>query len=78
MDRLNGKREQQDLDGLRLIALGRIPRCADCELYAGLLTLHAGAIERSSGLPAPPEACTHQVCAPLASRMARAARRLAS
>ncbi len=78
MDRVNRKEEEQDLDGLRLIALGRIPRCVGCELYGSLLRIHSGALERPSGLPAPPAACTHQICAPLASRMARAARKLAS
>jgi hypothetical protein len=78
MNGSNSDREERDLDGLRLIALGRIPRCARCELYRGLLSMHAGAIDRPGSLPAPPEGCTHQVCAPLASRMAAAARRLAS
>ena len=56
----------QDLDGLRLAALGRIPRCPDCPRYLALVGAH-----RSSAavrLPQPPAGCGFQVCAPLAER----------
>jgi hypothetical protein len=72
------EKEEQELDGLRLLALGRIPRCSECELYASLAAIHSGGLDRSVSLPAPPAGCTHQVCSPLAARMSRAFRRLAS
>lgn len=78
MNSLKLESEEQDLDGLRLLALGRIPRCADCELYNSLVAIHTGGLDRDTSLPAPPEGCTHQVCAPLATRMSRAFCRLAS
>jgi hypothetical protein len=78
VDRLELERDEQDLDGLRLVALGRIPRCARCELYRSLVTIHSGSFDPRGGLPASPPGCTHQVCAPLASRMSQAARLLAS
>ena len=60
-----------DLDGLRLIALGRIPRCARCDLYRELLALHSNSGRVPSRLPDPPADCMHRVCAPLAIRLSR-------
>ncbi len=61
-----------DLDSLRLIALGRIPRCRRCPRYAGLVDAHAES-RSSRALAAPPAHCTYQVCAPLAARYGPAA-----
>jgi hypothetical protein len=55
-----------DLDGLRLLALGRIPRCGSCPRFRSLVAIHAGS--RAGDLPAVPAFCTHAVCAPLAAR----------
>jgi hypothetical protein len=61
-----------DIDGLRLMALGRIPRCAACDLYHELMALHDDGSRRPSRLPQPPASCKHKVCAPLAVRLSRA------
>ncbi|MHC4416915.1 MAG: hypothetical protein ACYS0G_16735 [Planctomycetota bacterium] len=56
-----------DLDGLRLIGLGRVPRCTGCPRYQILVDAHEeGATGRR--LPPVPAYCTHQICAPLATR----------
>jgi hypothetical protein len=60
--------DERRLDGLTLIALGRIPRCAGCPRYAALVSAHAAGTNRPHGLPVVPLYCTHQVCAPLAAR----------
>jgi hypothetical protein len=64
--------EANDLDGLRLVALGRIPRCADCDLYRALLGLHADGSRPPFVLPQAPADCSHKICAPLAARLSRA------
>ena len=58
----------QEVDGLRLFALGRIPRCTDCPRYHALVRIHASGPVRMPALPEVPVACAHQVCAPLADR----------
>jgi len=63
-----------DLDSLRLMAIGRIPRCRNCSRYRGLVEAHAEpGIARA--LAAPPSHCTYQVCAPLAARLSPKRRR---
>ena len=57
-----------DLDGLRLLALGRIPRCGSCPRFDALAEVHARGIRVHGLLPDAPEHCTHQVCAPLIAR----------
>jgi hypothetical protein len=58
-------------DGLRLVGLGRIPRCTECPRYAALVAVY---LERRNGgttarrLPAAPASCGFQACAPLAKR----------
>ncbi len=51
------------LDGLRILALGRIPHCTRCPRYRELARR-----ERKGPLPPVPPGCNHQVCAPLAAR----------
>jgi hypothetical protein len=58
----------QDLDELRLFALGRIPRCNRCPRYRALSGTTAASPGLGYGLPAAPSSCTHQVCAPLVER----------
>jgi hypothetical protein len=55
-------------DALRLLALGRIPRCERCERYRALASAHAAPHEPRLTLPAAPGFCVYQVCAPLAAR----------
>ena len=62
------KVRSDELDGLRLLALGRIPRCGVCPRYAALTDAHARGTRIRGRLPSVPECCTHQVCAPLVVR----------
>jgi len=58
---------------LRLLALGRVPRCQRCQRFRAMNT--AGAVPglRVDSLPAVPPFCTYQLCAPLATRFESAA-----
>ena len=58
----------QDLDGLRLVALGRIPRCATCPRLAVLAAARRGRAV-TGPFPEVPAACDHQVCAPMVARL---------
>jgi hypothetical protein len=58
-----------DLDGLRLVALGRIPRCTHCPRYHALVAAHWSKAHGQAHLPSVPEYCHHPVCAPLAVRI---------
>lgn len=69
MTQRNRNIEKDDLDGLRLFALGRISRCAGCARYHSLVAAHGGASRIRVDLPAAPELCTHRVCAPLVDRV---------
>lgn len=60
--------QTDDLDGLRLLALGRIPRCNGCPRFTALVDGHARGNRLRHPLPDVPESCTHQVCAPLVIR----------
>jgi hypothetical protein len=55
-------------DALRLLALGRIPRCERCARYRALASTHAAPRGLRLALPAVPDFCVYQVCAPLAAR----------
>ena len=57
-----------DLDGLRLVAFGRIPRCKDCPRYMALVERHYESRRVVGSWPAVPASCTHEVCAPLVAR----------
>jgi len=57
--------EKSDLDGLRLFALGRIPRCAGCARYRSLVAAQGRVSRTLVSLSAVPASCSHQVCAPL-------------
>jgi hypothetical protein len=60
--------QTDDLDGLRLLALGRIPRCCNCPRFGALVEAHGRGNKTRGWLPDVPEHCTHQVCAPLVLR----------
>jgi hypothetical protein len=72
VNRLSNSNGAEDIDGLRLLALGRIPRCADCKLYRELRALHDDRSRLPSRLPQPSAICKHKVCAPLAVRLSGA------
>ncbi len=55
-------------DSLRLFALGRVPRCGRCPRYRTLFLADTRTDRRLQSLPAVPEFCTYQLCAPLAAR----------
>ena len=55
-------------DGLRLFALGRVPRCGRCSRYRALSRARDRSVQRLEPLPAVPDFCTYQLCAPLSAR----------
>lgn len=59
---------QTELDGLRLIGLGRIPACSRCPRYHDLVGRYLDAQPCSAPLAAIPASCEHPYCAPLAVR----------
>ena len=67
-NKLQDGRRPNDLDSLRLLGLGRIPRCAACPRFRALLQIHRSAGQVVAPPPAPPEDCTYRVCAPLSLR----------
>ena len=65
MNQLHGVDE---LDGLRLVGLSRIPRCAVCPRFHALAVATGRPAEDATPLPPAPEKCHHQVCSPLVGR----------
>lgn len=57
-----------ELDSLRVLALGRIPRCSRCPRYEALRLAVRREASACRALPGVPRFCTYQVCAPLARR----------
>lgn len=57
-----------DLDGLRLLGLSRIARCADCPRLAALREAWGHRSSLAVPWPDAPRGCRHQVCAPLVRR----------
>jgi hypothetical protein len=58
-------------DALRMFALGRVPRCGRCPRYRALSVAEPNRQDRQlASLPAVPEFCTYQLCAPLVTRYA--------
>ncbi len=55
-------------DGLRLFALGRVPRCGRCSRYRALTRARDRSVLGLESLPAVPDFCTYQLCAPLSAR----------
>ena len=61
------KRKGQELDGLRLIALGRVDRCSGCARYLELLRAWQE-VGPPRALPPAPASCSYRICAPLARK----------
>jgi hypothetical protein len=59
-----------DKDGLRLLGLSRVPRCAACARLDALLVAHRTGTRLATPWPAPPKGCREQICAPLIRRLA--------
>ncbi len=64
------QRDVGDLNDLRLLALSRITRCADCPRYHALDHAYHS-VRPATGLPPVPRGCHHQVCAPLVLKLVR-------
>ena len=62
-----------DKDGLRLLGLSRVPRCAACARLAAMLAAHRGGNRLPVPWPVAPPGCREQICAPLVKRMAAGA-----
>ncbi len=60
-------------DGLRLFALGRVPRCQRCQRLRAMSATEASRGLHAVSLPAVPDFCNYQLCAPLAARYETAA-----
>jgi hypothetical protein len=65
----------REMDRLRLVALGRIPRCGGCPRYKVMRTAVRSGVNVHGCLPVAPAGCTHEVCAPIALRYGLDARR---
>ena len=57
--------ERLEKEGLRLLCLSRIPRCALCPRLEALRIAHETRAKLALPVPAVPESCRHQICAPL-------------
>jgi hypothetical protein len=75
--RLSVAATNDDIEGLRLVALGRIERCSRCPRYEALVAGYLG--DRLDGpapartLPPVPAECRFQACTPLVVRRSWAA-----
>ena len=69
IDDIRQTKKQWRQDQLRLLALSRIPRCADCARLAALLAAHEAGVPLDPPPPRVPAHCRHQVCAPLVVRL---------
>ena len=58
------------IDGLRLYAMSRIPRCSGCARFGALLRAHWDTAPPD--LPEVPQHCLNPVCAPIAARFSGA------
>jgi len=74
---MNKRLRQVELDGLRLIGLGRVPRCARRPRYAGLVKHYVDSRSALPQLARVPADCAHRYCAPLAKRYNATAPQLA-
>ena len=62
------KIRQTELDGLRLLGLGRVPRCKRCPRYDDLVEHYVDSRAATTRLAGAPADCEHCYCAPLARR----------
>ncbi len=74
---MTAKKRQVELDGLRLIGLGRVPFCARCPRYADLVDRYMEPRQPAARLANVPKDCVHRYCAPLAERYNGSAPQLA-
>jgi hypothetical protein len=65
---MTAKTRQIELDGLRLIGLGRIPLCSHCPRYADLVDGYMDSAAPATRLAQVPAGCVHPYCAPIAQR----------
>jgi len=70
MTPLTGALLPLDKDGLRLLGLSRVPRCAACPRLDALLAAHLTGTPLAVPWPAPAACCREQICAPLVRRLA--------
>ena len=62
----------RNTDGLRLLAVSRIPRCSRCPRLAMLQAVYRRETRaEAQPLPPVPSFCSHTVCRPLVDRMLR-------
>ena len=61
-----------DKDGLRLLGLSRVPRCAACARLDALLAAYRSGRPLAVPWPEAPARCREQICAPLVRRLAGA------
>ena len=67
MKRALATAERGDIDGLRLLGLSRIPRCAECPRLHALQRAHGnGGVVHS--LPPVSQICVYRACAPMVAR----------
>ena len=65
---MNDVRNNIDMDGLRLVGLGRVPTCSECPRFHDLVAAYEQPALRGAQLSAAPRQCAHPYCAPLARR----------
>lgn len=70
MDPAAGTPALLDKDGLRLLGLSRVPRCAGCARLEALRLAHRTGTCLAVPWPAAPGGCREQICAPLVRRLA--------
>jgi len=68
MDDVKGSPRFENLDGLRLLALSRIPRCTRCPRLEALRAAYRARAVSANALPPVPAGCLIDYCAPLAAR----------
>ena len=65
---MTGRKRQTELDGLRLIGLGRVPACGTCPRYRDLVARFMDPAGQPAVLAPVPGTCEHAYCTPLAER----------
>jgi hypothetical protein len=61
--------KSRDKDGLRLLGLSRIPRCAGCARFKALEAAYEAGSPIVGRVPPVPGDCDYQICAPILERM---------
>jgi hypothetical protein len=64
---------QVELDGLRLVGLGKISRCTGCPRYHSLVDAYSSGRDTKVDVAAARAGCPHHYCKPLAKRYGRRA-----